>query len=130
MVDRVALDGRMGMRAMEEGVEAEGEASSREAEGQISMRAALVEQPVMVMGQARVLIKVTMCSLMVFFEPGRVDHMLAGTTAISKVTTTGQMLGANLGTMVTSMLEDLFQIIMQISCLPMGVVGMLPMSQV
>jgi hypothetical protein len=129
MVDEVVLVGRMVMPAMEEGVEAEEEVFTRDAEGQTSMREALVERLVIDLGPAMALIKSTMCLLMVSSEPDRVDRMLAGASAITKDTTNGQMLVANLGTTVISMLEDLFQITMQISWLAMGMVCMLPMSQ-
>jgi hypothetical protein len=129
MVDGVVLVGRMVMPAMEEGMEAEEEVFTRDAEGQTSMREALVERLGMDLVPAMSVSKPIMYLLMMFSGLARVDRMLVVEIEITKVTITVQTLIAILVITVISMLEDLFQITMQISWLAMGMVCMLPMSQ-
>jgi hypothetical protein len=123
-----ALVGRK-VLAMEGDVEAEGEDFRTEDEDQTSMREALVERPGMDRVPVISLIRQIMFLLMVCFGLVRVDRMLLVEIEATKGTAAVQTLVAKLVITVIIMPEDLFQTIMQILWLPMGMVGMLPMSQ-
>jgi hypothetical protein len=114
---------------MEEAVVAVGEVCRMVAGVPTFMWEARVELRVMDFVPAMVVIKGIMFLLMEFFEPDREGNIPAAAIGIITGITIVQMLVGITVTMVTIMLDVLFQLAMQVIWLAMGMVGMLPMFQ-
>jgi hypothetical protein len=116
-------------KEMEVAVEAEGVAFRMEAGAQTTMKEVPAELLVMDLVPAMVVIKGIMFLLMEFFEPDREGNIPAAAIGIITGITIVQMLVGITVTMVTIMLDVLFQLATQVIWLAMGMVGMLPMFQ-